>query len=197
MMTRLIALFFCMSTVWAHQPVHDDTTEDWSFESPYEVKKPEVSKAIYAELNGSFDVYRIESDESFDFYAGITQPKLENCARDQWFSIDILDADRNLIATLDGESFEWWAWYEEFGKKWYWVGPEYGEEFLSTEQFAAGTYYLKVYNDAQQGRYVLAVGDDEKFGPIAIARTIVSLPGIEKRFWDKPEENCDPEPSAE
>ncbi|GGX41004.1 hypothetical protein [Saccharospirillum salsuginis] len=190
-MTRTIILFLLtLSAAWAHQPVHDKNTTDWTFDNPYVIEKPEVSKAIYAELNGAPDVYRITIDRAFDFYAGITQPKWEGCARAHWFSVDILDENRDLISSLDGERFEWWAWYEEYGKQWYWIGPESGEDFLSTDRFPAGTYYLKVYNQAQQGLYVLAVGDDEQFGPITITRTLISLPGIEKRFWEEPEARC-------
>lgn len=192
----VMLLLLTLSTATAHQPVHDQSTTDWTFDNPYVIEKPEVSKAIYAELTGAPDVYRITSDQPFDFYVGITQPKWEECARPHWFSVDILDQDRTLIATLEGESFEWWAWYEEYGKQWYWVGPEYGEDFLSTERFPAGTYYLRVHNDVQQGLYVLAVGDDERFGPIAIARTLLSLRGIEKRFWEEPQRRCQAEQAA-
>jgi len=35
---------------------------------------------------------------------------------------------------------------------------------------------------------VLAVGDIEKFTPLVIAKTLVVLPRINKKFWDK--NNC-------
>ena len=41
--------------------------------------------------------------------------------------------------------------------KWYWVGPEYGADFKSTNVFEAGTYYLRVFNNDNSGNYVLAI----------------------------------------
>ncbi|MEX2353146.1 MAG: hypothetical protein WD709_03085, partial [Gammaproteobacteria bacterium] len=52
---------------------------------------------------------------------------------------------------------------------------------------AAGTYYLKVYSDDNQGNYVLAVGDIERFTPLVILKTLFTLPRINNRFWDKDE----------
>ena len=70
----------------------------------------------------------------------------------------------------------------------YWVGPEYGEGFKSSNVFDEGTYYIKVFNKDNIGKYVLAIGDIEKFTPLVIAKTIITLPSINKKFWDK--NNC-------
>ena len=48
--------------------------------------------------------------------------------------------------------------------------------------------FSKVYNKENKGNYVLAVGDIEKFTPIVIVKTIVTLPRINKKFWNK--NNC-------
>ena len=45
-----------------------------------------------------------------------------------------------------------------------------------------------LYNKDNIGKYVLAVGDIEKFTPLVIAKTIITLPNINKKFWDK--NNC-------
>ena len=126
---------------------------------------------------------------TFDFYAGLTVPKIDDCADFPRFSFAVLDQDFHLIQELDGQNFQWWEWYEPYGKKWYWVGPEYGEDFKSTKIFDAGTYYIKVYNKDNKGNYVLAVGDIEKFTPLVIAKTIITLPRINRKFWNK--RNCD------
>ena len=60
---------------YAHQPVLNNTNPI-SFESPYIIEKPEISKAIYTTLNGKPHIYKISSDKSFKFYAGLTVPKL-------------------------------------------------------------------------------------------------------------------------
>ena len=159
-------------------------SEASSISAPFEVTEPEVSKAIFAQLKGEAQYYRITSDVPFRFYAGITVPKIDGCPLDRRFSVDVLDKDLKLIVAADGERFDWWPWYESFGRKWYWVGPEIGSHFKSNRQLDAGTYYLRVFNAEQSGRYVLAIGDIESFPIDVIARTLVQMPGINHDFWD-------------
>ena len=179
--------FFAISSSFAHQPVLN-TEEEMSQSKPYIIKDPEISKAIYSTLNGAEHFYVISSDKPFNFYAGLTVPKIDNCDDYLRFSFAVLDQGFNLIQELDGQNFQWWEWYEPYGKKWYWVGPEYGEDFKSTKIFDAGKYYIKVFNKENKGNYVLAVGDIEKFTPLVIAKTIVTLPRINRKFWNK--SNC-------
>lgn len=168
---------------WAHQPVVAERAS-YPAEAPYAIAEPEISKAIFGELNGEPQYYRIVSETPFRFYAGITAPRIEGCPLETWFSFEVLDGDFRPIATLDGEDFEWWPWYEEFGGNWYWIGPEIGEDFKATEEYAAGTYHIRVHNEDNQGKYVLAVGDIESFPIDVIARTMITMPGINARFWD-------------
>lgn len=175
---------------FGHQPIKTDIDDQFSKLKPYQVDEPQISKAIFAELSGSDHFYRVQSDQPFDFYVGITQAKPDGCELTRTFSFQILDENFNEISTYLGDPFDWWSWYESFGKKWYWVGPETGEDFLSTDVFEAGTYYVRVFNSNNQGKYVLAVGDDENFTLGVIARTIAILPGINREFWNKPSANC-------
>ena len=69
-------------------------------------------------------------------------------------------------------------------KKWYWVGPEFGKDFKSTNIFNQGTYYIKVYNNNNLGNYVLATGDIEKFNALVIGKMMLVLPKINKKFWN-------------
>ena len=181
---RAIACWMLLSIApaIAHQPVVN--SEASSISAPFEVTEPEVSKAIFAQLKGEAQYYRITSDVPFRFYAGITVPKIDGCPLDRRFSVDVLDKDLKLIVAADGERFDWWPWYESFGRKWYWVGPEIGSHFKSNRQLDAGTYYLRVFNAEQSGRYVLAIGDIESFPIDVIARTLVQMPGINHEFWD-------------
>ena len=183
-----VILFFAITSSFAHQPVLN-TEAEMSKSKPYIIKEPEISKAIYSTLNGEEHYYIIYSDKPFKFYAGLTVPKIDNCDDYLRFSFAVLDQNFHLIQELDGQNFQWWEWYEPYGKKWYWVGPEYGKDFKSTKIFNAGKYYIKVFNKANKGNYVLAVGDIEKFTPLVIAKTIVTLPRINAKFWDK--RNCD------
>ena len=181
--TFVIAALMSITAV-AHQPILDKGKLANTREDPYVIEKPEISKAIYSELTGSDHYYRIDSDTEFAFYAGITVAKVDDCALDTVFSYDVYDAEFNLIDQRSGEDFEWWPWFEEFGKKWYWVGPEIGEDFASDRMYAAGSYYIRVHNQDNLGAYVLVVGDIEKFTLPVIARTLVVLPTINNKYWD-------------
>ena len=167
----------------AHQPILNGEGLT-SPETAYVIDKPEISKAIFSQLNGMPQYYRIDSETDFAFYVGLTQPKRGTCPIASTFSFDVLDSNLHVIDGRDGESFEWWGWYEEYGKDWYWVGPEVGKEFKSDRIYKAGTYYVRVFNNDNQGQYVLAVGDIEKFTLPVIARTILTMPKINSKFWD-------------
>jgi len=180
-----IALFATLlaSPALAHVPVL--ASEAKTMQAPYVIDDAQHSKAIYAILDGDADYYRIEEAEPFDFYVGITAAKLESCDLQQTFSFEILDENMNVIDSRDGAAHTWTPWFEEFGKKWYWVGPEIGTEFASTTIYPAGTYYVRVFNEANTGKYVLAVGDDERFG----LGTLLTIRGVvrdtSKFFWDE------------
>jgi len=185
----LLIIFFSINT-FAHQPrLNEEGDYAMSKDDPYIIKDPEISKAIYSTLDGAEHFYKIKSDEDFNMYVGITVAKQDDCPDEfQKFSFSILDENFNTLHAFDGESFKWWSWYEEYGKKWYWVGPEYGADFKSTNIFKKGTYYLKVNSNSNEGNYVLAVGDIEKFNALVIGKMMLVLPKINKKFWNK--NNC-------
>ena len=182
-----VIFLFDITSSFAHQPILNNE-EEMSSNKPYVIENPEISKAIYSTLNGTDHFYVISSDKSFNFYAGLTVPKIDECDDFLRFSFAVLDSNFHTIQEFDGQNYQWWEWYEPYGKKWYWVGPEYGKDFKSSNVFDAGTYYIKVYNKDNVGKYELAVGDIEKFTPLVIAKTIVVLPRINKKFWNK--NNC-------
>ena len=168
---------------YSHKPILNDNST-YPADAPYEIEKPEISKAIYSTLTGDPHYYRIQSEVDFDFYAGILAAKIDNCPLNSKFSFEVLDSEFHKIYLADGEDFEWTPWYEEFGKQWYWNGPEIGQNFASNEVFKAGTYYIKVFNNSNTGQYILAVGDIEKFSFTDIIGLIFSLGDIEDKFWD-------------
>jgi hypothetical protein len=84
---------------YAHQPVLNDTNPI-SFELPYIIEKPEISKAIYTTLNGKPHIYKIFSDKSFKFYVGLTVPKIDECKDFKKYSFEILDSNRKVIKNL-------------------------------------------------------------------------------------------------
>ncbi len=179
----ILSVILVLKSAEAHQPVLNSEKSS-SEEKPYIIEEPEVSKAIFAELKGEPHYYRIDSNTKFKFYAGITTPKIDNCPLTKKFSFDVLDSEFELIKKKDGENFNWWPWYEKHGEKWYWIGPEIGEEFKSNREYNEGTYYIRVYNQTNTGQYVLAVGDIESFPISVIIKMLFTLPSINSAFWD-------------
>tara|TARA_Y100000758_G_scaffold12713_1_gene9399 strand:- start:431 stop:1024 length:594 start_codon:yes stop_codon:yes gene_type:complete len=185
-MKQLIISFlfiFSFTQGYAHKPVLNENST-YPADAPYEIEEPEISKAIYSTLTGDPHYYRIQSDVDFDFYAGILAAKIGECALESKFSFEVLDAEFHNIDVADGENFKWTPWYEEYGKQWYWNGPEIGKNFLSDRIYKAGTYYIKVFNNTNTGQYIIAVGDIEKFSFTDIIGLIFSLGDIEDEFWD-------------
>jgi len=185
-MKFFLSLIFLLIGInsYAHQPILNQQNHI-TFDDPYLIEEPEVSKAIYSTLKGKPHIFKISSSKDFKFYAGITVPKIEGCNQFEKFSFQVLDSNKKIIKNFDGENFKWWPWYEKYGKKWYWVGPEFGSNFMSNNTFDAGDYFIKIFNKKNKGNYVLATGDIEKFGPFIIAKLPFILPKINRKFWDK------------
>ena len=176
-------LLLLLTHAYAHKPVLNENST-YPPDAPYEIEDPEISKAIYSTLSGNPHYYRIQSDVNFDFYAGILAAKIGECALESKFSFEVLDSEFHRIDLADGENFEWIPWYEEYGKQWYWNGPEIGENFLSDRVYKPGTYYIKVFNETNTGQYIMAVGDIEKFSFTDIVGLLFSMGDIENEFWD-------------
>ena len=181
-LSLILFIIFC-TQIHAHKPVLNENSS-YPPDAPYEIEDPEISKAIYSTLSGDPHFYRIQSEEDFDFYSGILAAKIGDCPLESKFSFEVLDSDFHTIYLADGENFEWTPWYEEYGKQWYWNGPEIGQNFASNKVFKAGTYYIKVFNNTNTGQYVMAVGDIEKFSLTDIVGLIFSIGDIEDEFWD-------------
>jgi hypothetical protein len=187
-MLRLIALIALLATpALAHSPVLN--LADKPKDAPFVIDEPEHSKAIFSELTGAAQYYQITSTEEFDFYVGLTAAKRDDCPLAQTFSFRVLDADFKEIDGRDGSKMEWVPWYEEFGKNWYWVGPEIGKAFAHDRTYAAGTYYVEVFNKANTGEYVLAVGDQERFGLGTLLTIRGTMREVQAKFWD--EKGCE------
>ena len=71
-------------------------------------------------------------------------------------SFEVLEQNRVLFYA-EGLSSQWRRYYEKYGRDHYYWGPEYDENV------GAGTYYVKVFNRENKGKYSLAIGKIEKF----------------------------------
>ncbi len=164
-MRLFLFIFFLFSMpIEAHQPKLINYSP--SVDNPHGVIFPEISKAYYSKLTGQPHYYVIYSEEDFLFYTSILSPKTNE--EPTWFSLEVLDGNKNTVYKADGSNFEWTAWYEPYARDWYWKGPEIGvdsgKEFQTSFTIGAGTYYIKVFNENNDGNYSLAVGEAEFFG---------------------------------
>lgn len=168
----------------AHQPrlVHGDVVE---------VKNPEASQAFYGELDGAPAEFRIQSDRDFRLYVGLLVPEVLNAAKDISAQIYLVTPSGNKsIAVLDGPSFAWTPFYEEFGQDNYFWGPEFKADDsqkgleLKGKNVQAGTYIVKVFSPSNQGKYSLAIGDIEDFSPQEILNAILIMPQLKAHFFD-------------
>jgi len=175
-MKKIIVFFGVASSLlfwgcaYAHQP-------NIVTQSPVLVSDPEISKAFYDTLQGSPRMYVIESKEDFEFYAGLLVPKEDTAEK---FSAHISRIDEETrVASLDGDADEWEVIYEPFGADWYFKGPEFGT------RVPAGTYAISVFNEKNEGKYVLAIGGEEKFGFMETIRATWLLPKLKIDFFGK------------
>lgn len=156
-------------SVSAHQPVvvNDATL--------VKIADPEISKAYYAELTGVSAHYRIKAEQGFAFYVNVLVPDIASATED--YSVTIL-RDGSIFAALSAGSEDWTIFHEPFGNDTYRQGPEL------RMVMPAGNYDLTVSNPNNEGKYVLAIGETEKFSLSEIPRTMSELVKV-KRFFGK------------
>jgi hypothetical protein len=164
--------FFIFPTfVFAHQPrlVGENTIE---------VLAPEVSKAYYAELSGLPHTYYINSEKEFNLYLSLLVPKSSN--PEGRFSAALYDmANDEMLYFLDGDNFEWAEFFEPFGYDYYLEGPEY------KTVLPAGFYRVAVFNQFNQGKYALAIGELESFDFAEMMNVLKLLPVLKKDFFNE------------
>jgi len=167
--TLLLALFLVPSTIFAHQPRIVQ-------ENPTIVTSPEISKAYYGTLSGKPAVYTISADKPFTLYVGVLVPDIADQKKD--VSVVILK-DGKQIVLLDGPSFKWTTFFEEFGHDTYWQGPEY------KAQSEAGNYEIRVSSIDNDTKYSLAIGETEAFDFKESINALTLIPELKKDFFNK------------
>ncbi len=169
--TILLLFLLLLTSVIAHQPrVGADNIQ---------VEDVEVSKAYYGELTGAPHIYIINSEREFPIYINVLIPGNELTHK---ISAELIKDDE-IIKFLDGNNFEWNVWYEEFAGDYYMKGPELGEDFKSTTRLPAGQYTVRVFNDNNQGKYSLAIGEKEEFPAPEIANALLLVPWLKLTFF--------------
>lgn len=173
----LLILLLSLSGGNAHQPRL--AREDSSLENPILVDNPEISQAFYGELKGSPAYYKISSSEEFRLYVNLLVPDTPGSG-EKLVSAEILDENFNVIVLLDGIDYDWKPFFEPFGGDNYLQGPEYNQTV------EPGTYYIRVFNNENQGFYSLAVGDIETFPWDEALNALILLPILKAGFFQVP-----------
>jgi len=81
----------------------------------------------FTHLHGSPDYYKINSNVPFKFYLGLLVPQSPGIHGD-FVSAQVLDANGNILLTLNGTNSTWTPYFEEFGGDYYLKGPEVSEQ---------------------------------------------------------------------
>jgi len=171
-------LFLSICAVSAHQP-RLEVGVNSSMTNPIVVQNPEISQAFYGNLNSQPDYYKITSDKPFELYVNILVPQSSGINSD-FMSVQITDSTGRTIAILNGKNSTWTPTFEEFGGDYYLQGPEF------TKNVSAGTYYIKVFNTNNMGKYSLAIGDIESFPPDESLKSLLIIPLIKEQIFGKP-----------
>jgi hypothetical protein len=173
-----VFLFASISMVSAHQP-RLEVGQNATYENAIVVENPEISQAFYGKLSGSPNCYKITSDKPFKLYINILVPASPGISANL-VSAEVLNSSGESILLLNGTDAQWEPYFEEFGGDYYLKGPE------ATKNLPSGTYYVKVFNSNNQGKYAIAMGDIESF-PIEESLTaLVTIPLLKEFFFAKP-----------
>ena len=173
----LFAFLALSSAVCAHQPrIVWDISSTQS--NPIIVNDPEVSKAYYGELGGGPDYYLVNSSRPFALYVNILIPTVSGYDKRD-FLVEVSNSSGRILL-LDGSNYAWTPYFESFNQDDYLMGPE------KRLNLSAGYYLVKVYSPVNEGRYSLAIGENESFTISETVNTFIALPQLKQHFFNKP-----------
>ena len=174
----LFILILSIGAVSAHQP-RLELGVNSSITNPIIIQNPEISQAWYGNLNGQPDYYKITSTKPFELFVNILVPQSPGISSD-FVSAQITDSSGNTITTLGGNQSTWTPIFEEFGGDYYLKGPTFDQNV------SAGTYYIKVFNQNNTGKYSLATGAIEAFPPYESLKALINIPILKEQIFGKP-----------
>lgn len=138
------------------------------------VGDPEVSRAYYGHLPGQPTRYVIVSARPFALYTQITVPDVRGALRD--YRVEIF-GPAGRLAVLSTPPRRWKKFFEPFGGDHYLTGAEF------RRSVAAGRYVVEVSRPGNVGTYALAIGEQERWGPLAAVRALAALPVIKRDYF--------------
>ena len=176
----VFCMFFHVDTVDAHQLIFSDGN-NITIENALYIPDPQISWAMYGELENNVLFYKFEADQREPLYASLVIPALDGLENFSP-SLAIITQQQNIamISSHTGEKntdvpfalpngyqaivFDYDGkstgnvFYEPFTQVNYWERQE-----IRSESVNPGTYYLAVFNTAENGKFTLAVGEIEDF----------------------------------
>jgi hypothetical protein len=169
----LLIFSLLVSASMAHIPEIVIEDRDYAAD-PIIVEEPEISYAYYGKLQGSPQLYKIESDKQFHLYVSLLVPYV---GQEELSDVEfhIWKDDKKIVMMHDFQN--WTKMYEQYGGDWYLQGPTYEADV------EAGTYIIEVHSYANSEDYTLAIGKIERFGVKEILWTIIILPVMKAIFW--------------
>jgi hypothetical protein len=145
------------------------------------VNDPDVSQAWYAELGGAPAEYRVVVKDSLLLYVAVLVPAMPFVTKDYTAVVSTGEnGGEKVVFTLDRPAAEWTDFFEPVAGDHYWQGPE------QRVRVGPGTYFVRVSNPGNRGKYVLAIGERESFPPSEIARVIGVMPKLKRYFGKSP-----------
>lgn len=154
------------------------------------ILNPEVSQAFYGELKGAPQEFSITTDRDFRLYVGLLVPDVPGAIKAM--SADIIRvraAGDQRVALLDGATYTWTQYFEQFAQDHYFWGPEFSAPdskkgvALKGRMEPAGTYTISVFNGKNLGKYTLVVGDEESFPLKEMIHAAIIIPRIKADFF--------------
>ena len=181
----VISMLSLAIPAYAHKPLGAENND--APENSLEIPNHKVSWVIYKELEaGNVNYYKFNANTGDRFYAEMDIPKLDRLLD---FSPSIIlvgkGLDKNLVKgqdiavtqievpvslpeqDMDALAIDYVGiipsreFYEEFSQTTFWQRQKIVIDSMPT----SSTYYLMVTSEKQNGKYALAIGEIEEFGP--------------------------------
>ena len=173
-------LFFNVNGAFAHQLIFSDGMNTKIEDSLY-IPDPQISWAMYGEVENNVLFYKFEVDKREHLYASIVIPVLEGLEEfhpslaiisereniglinlhsyenNTDFPFELSEKFNAIVFDYAGE-FPGRVFYEPFTQVNYWERQE-----IRIDSINPGTYYLAVFDISENGKFTLAVGEIEDF----------------------------------
>ena len=178
----LLMLFLLTMTLAVSGHKYLETEEGTGREEPVLVSDHQISWAVYEELGAEdeVDYYRFTAKSGEEIYASLLIPKIDrlsqfkpdlaligpgleegegSSAKSGQLPLEVRNGEDLLVKRYEGNKAE--SFFEPFTQTNYWE-----HQVIRKRTTEDGTYHLAVWSqEGKTGKYVLAIGEREAFGP--------------------------------